>query len=291
MFGGIGDADSDRVPLQVGQFESDNRMDEQLRTMFLEGGGGGQKSESYELATYFVARHTATDAWDKRGRKGYLFLIGDEMNKRGLRAEYIRRVIGDQVDVDQSTEAIYREVQQRWETFFVLPRQTAYYDDRQVNEHWRNLLGERLLKLEDPEAVCELIALTVGLLEDAIDLGEGLADLADVGSPHGAAVGKALAAVGGRSVATAGRAPGRPGRRGRSAMTIPSDTPIIVVGLGFGDEAKGRHHRLPLRSGGCRRCGAVQRRRPGGAQRRSPAAGTTRSASSAPAPCPGCRPT
>ena len=89
MFSGIGDAQSDRVRLQVGQFESDNRMDDQLRTMFLEGGGGGQKSESYELATYFVARHTATDAWDKRGRKGYLFLIGDEMNKRGLRAEYI----------------------------------------------------------------------------------------------------------------------------------------------------------------------------------------------------------
>ena len=70
MFGGIGDAQSDRVPLQVGQFESDNRMDDQLRTIFLEGNGGGQKSESYELATYFIARHTVTDAWEKRGRKG-----------------------------------------------------------------------------------------------------------------------------------------------------------------------------------------------------------------------------
>ena len=89
----------------------------------------------------------------------------------------------------------------------MLPRQTAYYDDRQVNEHWRNLLGERLLKLEDPEAVCELIALTVGLAGGRDRLGEGLADLADVGSPHGAAVGKALAVVGGRSVATAGRLP------------------------------------------------------------------------------------
>src|SRR6478672_3000533 len=54
-----------RVPLQVGQFESDNRMDDQLRTIFLEGNGGGQKSESYELATYFIARHTVTDAWEK----------------------------------------------------------------------------------------------------------------------------------------------------------------------------------------------------------------------------------
>lgn len=207
MFGAIGDADCDRVPLQVGQFESDNRMDEQLRTLFLEGGGGGQKSESYELAAYFVARHTATDSWDKRGRKGYLFIIGDEMNKPRLRAEYVRRVIGDRVGDDLDTASIYRAVQERWETFFILPRQTAYYDDPQVNAHWRNLLGERLLKLEEPEAVCELIALTVGLLEDAIDLGEGLADLADIGSRHGAAVGQALATVGARSAVATGMLP------------------------------------------------------------------------------------
>lgn len=201
LFGAIGDADCDRVPLQVGQFESDNRMDEQLRTLFLEAGGGGQKSESYELAAYFVARHTATDSWDKRGRKGYLFIIGDEMNKRSLRAKHIRRVIGERVHDDLDTAAVYREVQRRWATFFILPRQTAYYDDRQVNEHWRALLGERFLRLEDPEAVCELIALTIGLLEDSIDLGEGLADLSAIGSPHGSAVGKALATVGGRAPA------------------------------------------------------------------------------------------
>jgi hypothetical protein len=62
--------------------------------------------------------------------------------------------------------------------------------------------------LEEPEAVCELIALTVGLLEDSIDLGEGLADLADVGSPHGATVGKALATMGARTVATPAALPG-----------------------------------------------------------------------------------
>ena len=59
MFGAIGDATCDRAPLQVGQFESDNRMDDDLSRILLEGGGGGQKTESYELALYFMARHTA----------------------------------------------------------------------------------------------------------------------------------------------------------------------------------------------------------------------------------------
>lgn len=195
LFGAIGDADSDRVPLQVGQFESDNRMDEQLRTIFLEGGGGGQKSESYELAAYFMARHTATDAFEKRGRKGYLFIVGDEMNKPKLKASHIREVLGDDVHEDIDVGSIYRELQQRWEVFFILPRKTSYFDDPVVNEHWRDLMGERLLKLDEPAAVCDLIGVTVGLIEDSIDLHEGLADLKSIGSSHGAAVGKALATL------------------------------------------------------------------------------------------------
>ena len=77
-FAAVGDATCDQVPLQVGQFESDNRMDENLENMILEGGGGGQVTESYELMLYLAARHTATDCWEKRKHKGYLFIIGDE---------------------------------------------------------------------------------------------------------------------------------------------------------------------------------------------------------------------
>jgi hypothetical protein len=196
LFGAIGDADTDRVPLQVGQFESDIRMDEQLREIFLEANGGGQKSETYELAAYFMANHTATDAWEKRGKKGYLFIIGDEMNKRVVKSIHLQNVLGEEVTEDVSVAEVYRQLQERWEVFFILPRQTSYFDDPQVNQHWRDLLGERLLKLEDPDGVCDLIALTVGLLEDTIDLDEGLADLKSIGSNHGAAVSKALAPLG-----------------------------------------------------------------------------------------------
>lgn len=203
LFGGIGDADSDQVPLQVGQFESGNAMDEQLRTIFLEGNGGGQKSESYELAAYFMARHTSTDAWEKRGRKGYLFIIGDELNKPRLSARHIRSVIGDKVRQDVSVPSIYRELEERWNVYFVLPDQSSYFKDPEIADHWKTLLGERFVKLDDPAAVCELIALTVGIGEDRIDLRDGLADLRDIGSRAEAeTVGKALALIPGRSTAT-----------------------------------------------------------------------------------------
>ncbi|NNH71603.1 hypothetical protein HLB23_17300 [Nocardia uniformis] len=194
LFGGIGDADCDRVPLQIGQFESDNRMDEQLRLVFLEGGGGGQKSESYELAAYFIARHTATDAWDKRGHKGYLFIVGDELNKSRLAARHVRNIIGDDVTEDISVESIYRELADRWHVHYILPNQSSYYHDPEIAEHWSGLLGERFLRLDDPAAVCELIALTIGINEDRVDLGVALTDLREIGSGTEAdAVGKALA--------------------------------------------------------------------------------------------------
>ncbi|MFE7800217.1 hypothetical protein [Nocardia sp. NPDC057440] len=193
LFGAIGDADSDRVPLQIGQFESDNRMDEQLRAVFLEGGGGGQKSESYELAAYFMATHIVTDAWEKRRKRGYLFLIGDELNKPKLACRHIREVIGDHVRRDISVESIYRDLAERWHIYYILPNRSSYFDDQEIAGHWRDLLGQNFLKLDDPRAVCELIALTIGLEEDRVDLPTGLADLRDVGSTAAAAsVGKAL---------------------------------------------------------------------------------------------------
>ncbi|MFI9511354.1 hypothetical protein [Nocardia sp. NPDC052566] len=201
LFGAIGDADSDRVPLQIGQFESDNRMDEQLRRIFLEGGGGGQKSESYELAAYFMATHVVTDAWEKRGKRGYLFLIGDELNKPHLPVRHIRNVIGDNVGRNIAVDSIYRELAERWHVYYVLPNESSYFDDPDIADHWRALLGQNFLKLDDPAAVCELIALTIGLEENTVDLDTGLADLRDVGSTtESTAVGKALAAHGPRAL-------------------------------------------------------------------------------------------
>ena len=63
--GAIGDATSDRYPLQWGQYESDNRLDDQIAAIILEGAGGGQMCETYELGAYMSARHTHLDAIER----------------------------------------------------------------------------------------------------------------------------------------------------------------------------------------------------------------------------------
>ncbi|MFU8872338.1 hypothetical protein [Micromonospora sp. SL4-19] len=193
MFGAIGDATCDRVPLQIGQFESDNRMDDDLGRIVLEGGGGGQMTESYELAMYFMARHTVTNCWSRRGRRGYLFIIGDELAYPRVKAREVGRLIGNDLREDLPVRQIVDEVTRRWDTYYLLPAGSAYAGSRKVLEFWRGLLGQNAVELDDLGAVCEAIALTVGLGEQAIDLDEGLRDLDRTGSTATRTVSRALA--------------------------------------------------------------------------------------------------
>lgn len=169
LFGGVGDAYTDRVPLQIGQFESGLEMDDDLGKLFLEGGGGGQVHESYELAAYFFAHHTAIDCWEKRRKKGYLFTIGDEKPYPQVRASHLKALLDDRVEDGPSTERVFADVQKRYEYFHIIPTHTSHGSDPDVQACWRGYLGERVLLLEDEAAVCETIALAIGLCEETLD--------------------------------------------------------------------------------------------------------------------------
>jgi hypothetical protein len=229
MFGAIGDATCDHAPLQVGQFESDNRMDSDLERILLEGGGGGQKTESYELAMFFMARHTATDCFEKRGRRGYLFIIGDEMPYPSVKPGEVKAWIGDELPQPVAIRNLVAQLTRRWDTYFILPEGAAYAGDGQVLGTWRSLLGQNVIELADLDAVCETIALTIGLGEETIDLDEGLADLADVGSAAGPTVRRALAAIGAYRGSGAVRRPGRR-RRALRAAPVPRALPAASTG-------------------------------------------------------------
>jgi hypothetical protein len=96
LFLAAGDATCDRAPLQVGQFETTGElMDQWLTWSFLEGGGGGQDTESYELALYFLAQHTDMDCYRKRDKRGYLFMTGDERPYPAVSRIQVESVIGD----------------------------------------------------------------------------------------------------------------------------------------------------------------------------------------------------
>lgn len=209
LIGAVGDMTArDRAPLQVSQFESDNRIDEAIANLLLVGGGGGSCQESYELALYFMARHTVHDSIEKRGHKGYLFIIGDEMAYDNVSGAQVRELIGGQVEDSIPFDTILAEAQEKYEVFFILPRNASHGTDQRVIDFWTSRLGQNVLQIEDVEHVCETIALTVGIAEGTTDLTAGLNDLDEIGSDAGASVSKALAKVGAKgSVATSDTTP------------------------------------------------------------------------------------
>ena len=187
LVGAIGDATCDRAPLQVGQFESGNEIEDDLGRLYLEGGGGGQQTESYELGLYFLARKTSIDCLEKRGRKGYAFLIGDEMPYRKVKRREVEAVFGDRLQADIPLREILDEARQKFEIYFVLPNLTSYYRDPRILDCWRELLGQNVLRLDDPAGISELIASTVGLAEEAVDWSDLSNDLCAAGTERSVA--------------------------------------------------------------------------------------------------------
>ncbi len=121
MWLAIGDANSDRAPLQVSQFESDRRIDAHLSKIWMEEGGGGTGEESYELGAYYLARKTKLDA-TKRGKRGYAFFLGDEAPYPTVSKTLVDAIIGDKLKADLPTKQVFGELQEKFETFLIFPR-------------------------------------------------------------------------------------------------------------------------------------------------------------------------
>lgn len=167
LVGAIGDAYSDAFPLQVGEFESGIEIEDCLTRLILEGGGGGSIQESYELAMYFLARHTALDCFEKRGRRGYAFFLGDETPYPTIPAKQVESLIGDTIQANVSTAEIAAELQRTYDCYFILPGQATHRGER-ILQPWRELFGQNIIELPDASAVCECIAGAIGVAEGAV---------------------------------------------------------------------------------------------------------------------------
>jgi hypothetical protein len=188
LFAAFAHAAINQVPLQVGQFESDNRMDENLENMIIGGrlAGGGEPGESSELMFYLAARHTSIDCWEKRQHKGYLFIITDEEATGQLvKKDEVHRVISPRLKEDVPLDQMIAEAGEKYHIFVVIPSGTIGGSSSNVIEFWKSAVGpQRVIQLDDPEYVSEAMALTVGLTERTITLEDGLEHLRADGVPN-----------------------------------------------------------------------------------------------------------
>lgn len=164
LFMFVGDAAHDHGPLQVGQFESTAQdMDRWLTWSWLEGGGGGNRCESYDLALYFAARHTQTDSLQKRGKRGYFFLTGDEDPYLKTSRQWVKELIGDDLPEDLPLKQVCQELASQYHAFFLIPDPKRRSG---CEPAWRRVFGDHVIAMACPEDTCYVASALVALSED-----------------------------------------------------------------------------------------------------------------------------
>jgi hypothetical protein len=167
MFMANGDAACDHYPLQVSQFEADNRIVDQLTKIFLEGNGGGNQTESYDLPWHFAAHHTKIDSMIKRGKRGYLFTIGDEMAPSILTRAGLEKTYGHPFEADVLSKISLEEAQRKYNVFHVIIEQGSFAARQvpAVQKSWKEVLGQHVISLSDYNLVAETIVSAIQVAE------------------------------------------------------------------------------------------------------------------------------
>lgn len=181
MTGIVGDGYTDPAPLQATQFEADIRIAEQTQKLWLDGcSGGGNHGESYALAWLTMSEQTVTDSFDKRGKKGYVFTVGDEGihgvsggngYQYAVTVEQAERLLGLKIEKDLTAEEILAMVSRRFHVFHIVVGR-GY--DKDIKSSWEKLMPDQLLYLEGnnvdllPELIVSTIEVTEGRDKNAV---------------------------------------------------------------------------------------------------------------------------
>jgi hypothetical protein len=182
MFMGIDDVFAQgHGALQVSYFEPDLRIVEQLRKMWIVGNGGGNGSESYDLAWYFAGHHTYLENYEKTGKPGFLFTFGDEPAPfQTVSKDDLRTIFGGEPTEDATPEASLRSAQGKFQVFHVVVEHGG--NSRSLRTSWTEMLGNNAIFLRDTKYLTPVVLATMAVangasLQDVIDRSDCAAEL------------------------------------------------------------------------------------------------------------------
>lgn len=159
LFLAVGDHTCDSAPLQVSQFESsDELLDKWLTSVYIERGGGGNDGESYMLAHYFAGYHTVHDAHEKRGKKGFLFTIGDEPTLKEMSVRDITEIMGDGQYGSLKTVELIKKASELYHVYHLHVAEGSNGSRADVVEGWKNLLGQNCVIVKDHREIPHIIS-------------------------------------------------------------------------------------------------------------------------------------
>ncbi|MDQ7821292.1 MAG: hypothetical protein RDV48_00720 [Candidatus Eremiobacteraeota bacterium] len=173
-FAAVGDVYSDRAPLQICNFSQSKELDDFLSRIWLEGGGGGQYFESYELMAYFYLHHCIL----KKPEQSFMFICGDEGFYKEIDPKMVKEHFGDHIEKCDSRKVI-ESLRKKFNVFLIHKPYGAGGSDTEnkILRQWQEVLGERVLMLSDPKAIIDVMLGAVALTSKSRDLDSYLVDM------------------------------------------------------------------------------------------------------------------
>ena len=156
----VGDIVSDRAPQQMADFSALRNLDRYFKRIYIEGNGGGQGVESYEMTAYYYAY-----LCDMPNAENPICLFtGDEGFREELYADDLREHFGGE-HKDTTAKKVFEDLIKKFKgNVFLIHR---YYStngsDESIVSMWRRVLGQSriiFLPREDDLAIGDI---TLGL--------------------------------------------------------------------------------------------------------------------------------
>lgn len=159
-FAAVGDAFSDNYPLQVRPFGRGKDLEQRLKELVIEGNGGGQYCESYDIAAYYYSHNVDMP----NAIKPIFIFIGDEGLYDFLDKEHVETLCFGKTD-RMSVEQVIRELQNKFSVYLVRKPYGSVSSkndtsslDYKIQSQWEKLLGEdHVCILPDASRVVDVI--------------------------------------------------------------------------------------------------------------------------------------
>jgi hypothetical protein len=180
-FCAIGDAECSKVPLQISEFSSGLDIDSNINKIFLEGGGGGNLRESYELAAYFYLNNCEL----VNHEFPFLFITGDEAFFNEITKVNVEKILGQKLEKNLNSREIFKLLKKKFNVFHLRKTFDDPEKEKGMYKQWADTIGqERVLSVNSPKASIDVILGCLAITTGARTLEEYIKDMISRGQTN-----------------------------------------------------------------------------------------------------------
>ncbi len=169
-FGAVGDANSDHYPLQIRDFKAGKALDGELNALFLEGNGGGQGMETYELAGLYDLKRCEIP----KAVNPFYFLLCDEGYYKDINPDHVKEYIGIDLAEPMTADEVWKQLKQKFKVYILRCSCThnySEYTEIEVHKQWVKTFGaDHVILMEDAARVVDcilgILAMETGKFDD-----------------------------------------------------------------------------------------------------------------------------